>query len=164
MLRWPMRSPLRLGSVVVGVIVVVWVISKVTGGPEPTTTAGHPHGGHAASAQPSSAAPSSKTPVPSPVPTAVGFVTAWARPELPQAQWLAGIDAAHPSESLAEALSTTDPRSVPATKVVGTPKIVEQTADEARVQVGTDAKSPTVTVVLAFEDNAWSVSNILPGG
>lgn len=156
-----MRSPLRLGSVVVGFIVVVWAISHLTGAPEPTTTSGHAHGPHAA-AKPSASVGASQAPQPSPVPTAVAFVTAWAKPSLPQSQWLAGVNAAHPDESFAQALSTTDPRTVPATKVVGTPKVLEQSPAEARVQVGTDG--PTVIVVLTWGDNVWSVSNILPGG
>lgn len=157
-----MRSPLRLGSVVVGFIVVVWAISHLTGGPEPTTTSGHSHGqGPHAGAKPSASA-ASQVPQPSPVPTAVAFVTAWAKPSLPQTQWLAGVNAAHPDESFAQALGTTDPKTVPATKVVGAPKVLEQSASEARVQVGTDG--PTVIVVLTWGDNVWSVSNILPGG
>lgn len=92
---------------------------------------------------------------------AVTFVKAWARPDLSQVKWWAGVSATHPDEAFAAALGQTDPRTIPASKVVGAPKVIETSATLARVQVHTNG--PTVIVVLTpGEGGRWAVSNILP--
>ena len=160
-LRWPMRSPFRFFSVVVGIVFVIWLIAQWSDAPD-AEPASQPERGAAASAKQSATATGSPAPVPDPRPLATKFVAAWARPDLTTEQWWAGINAARPDESLAQALGTTDPATVPATKVVGAPKVLEQTDGEARVEVTTDG--PKVIVYLTLLDNVWYVANILPGG
>ncbi|MDR7313405.1 hypothetical protein J2S40_004463 [Nocardioides luteus] len=155
-----MRSPFRFFSVAVGIVFVIWLIAQWSDAPD-TEPASQPDRG-AASAGQSPSPTGSPAPVPDPLPLATKFVTAWARPDLTTEQWWEGINAARPDESLAQALGTTDPATVPATKVVGTPKVLEQADGEARVEVATDG--PTVIVYMTLVDNVWYVSNILPGG
>ncbi|MGH3351484.1 MAG: hypothetical protein ACRDPS_12540 [Nocardioides sp.] len=159
-LRWPMRSPFRFFSVVVGIVFLVWVIAQWNEAPE-AEPATQPERG-APSASGSASAGASAAPVPDPGAAATKFVAAWARPDLTNDQWWAGINAARPDESLAQALGTTDPATVPATKVVGTAKVLEQNGSEARAEVTTDG--PKVVVYLTLVDNVWYVANILPGG
>lgn len=159
-LRWPMRSPFRFFSVVVGIVFVIWLIAQWSDAPD-AEPAAQPERG-TASAQQSASATGSPAPVPDPTPLATKFVAAWARPDLTTDEWWAGINAARPDESLAQALGTTDPATVPATKVVGPAKVLEQTDGEARVEVTTDG--PKVIVYLTLVDNVWYVANILPGG
>jgi uncharacterized iron-regulated membrane protein len=155
-----MRSPFRFFSVVVGIVFVIWLIAQWSDAPD-SEPAAQPERG-AASAQQSASATGSPAPVPDPTPLATKFVAAWARPDLTTEEWWAGINAARPDESLAQALGTTDPATVPATKVVGAAKVLEQTDGEARVEVTTDG--PKVIVYLTLVDNVWYVANILPGG
>lgn len=161
LLRWPMRSPFRFFSVVVGIVFVIWVIAQWSDAPD-AEPAAQPERGSSASAGASASASGSAAPVPDPGAAATKFVAAWARPDLTTDEWWVGINAAHPDESLAQALGTTDPATVPATKVVGTAKVLEQTDSEARVEVATDG--PKVIVYLTLIDNVWYVANILPGG
>ncbi|MFE6509392.1 hypothetical protein ACFVDI_20130 [Nocardioides sp. NPDC057767] len=159
-LRWPMRSPFRFFSVVVGIVFVIWLIAQWSDAPD-AEPAAQPERG-SVSAEQSPSATGSPAPVPDPRPLATKFVAAWARPDLTTDQWWEGINAARPDESLAQALGTTDPATVPATKVVGAAKVLEQTDGEARVEVTTDG--PKVIVYLTLVDNVWYVANILPGG
>ena len=159
-LRWPMRSPLRFFSVVVGIVFVIWLIAQWSDAPD-AEPAAQPERG-SATAEQSPGATGSPAPVPDPRPLATKFVAAWARPDLTTDQWWEGINAARPDESLAQALGTTDPATVPATKVVGAAEVLEQTDGEARVEVTTDG--PKVIVYLTLVDNVWYVANILPGG
>ena len=159
-LRWPMRSPFRFFSVVVGIVFVIWLIAQWSDAPD-AEPASQPERG-SVSAEQGPSATGSPAPVPDPLPLATKFVTAWARPDLTTEQWWAGINAARPDESLAQALGTTDPATVPATKVVGAAKVLEQNDGEARVEVTTDG--PKVIVYLTLVDNVWYVANILPGG
>jgi uncharacterized iron-regulated membrane protein len=156
-----MRSPFRFFSVVVGIVFVIWLIAQWSDAPD-SEPASQPERGSVSAGQSPSAAGSSPAPVPDPRPLATKFVTAWARPDLTTDQWWEGINAARPDESLAQALGTTDPATVPATKVVGAAEVLEQTDGEARVEVTTDG--PTVIVYLTLVDNVWYVANILPGG
>lgn len=159
-LRWPMRSPFRFFSVVVGIVFVIWLIAQWSDAPD-AEPASRPERG-AVSAGQSPTATGSPAPVPDPGAAATKFVAAWARPDLTSDQWWAGINAARPDESLAQALGTTDPATVPATKVVGTAKVLEQSGSEARAEVTTDG--PKVVVYLTLVDNVWYIANILPGG
>lgn len=159
-LRWPMRSPFRFFSVVVGIVFVIWLIAQWSDAPD-ADPAARPERG-SVSAEQSPSATGSPAPVPDPRPLATKFVAAWARPDLTTDQWWEGINAARPDESLAQALGTTDPATVPATKVVGAAEVLEQTDGEARVEVTTDG--PKVIVYLTLVDNVWYVANILPGG
>ena len=160
-LRWPMRSPFRFFSVVVGIVFVIWAISQWSDAPDADPASQPDRGSASSTAGGSASAGGSAAPVPDPGPAATTFVAAWARPDLSNDQWWDGINAAHPDESLAQALGTTDPASVPATKVVGSPKVLDQTESEARVEVATDG--PKVVVYLTLIDNVWHVANILPG-
>lgn len=163
LLRWPMRSPFRFFSVAVGIVFVIWVIAQWSDAPDAEPAAQPERGASAsASAGASGSAGASVAPVPDPGAAATKFVTAWARPDLTSEQWWAGINAANPDESLAQALGPIDPVTVPATKVVGPPKVLEQNDSEARVEVATDG--PKVIVYLTLIGNVWYVANILPGG
>ncbi|MFE6645850.1 hypothetical protein ACFVJS_04770 [Nocardioides sp. NPDC057772] len=157
-LRWPMRSPFRFFSVVVGIVFVIWLIAQWSDAPDAEPAAQPERGSVSAGQSPSATG----SPVPDPGAAATKFVAAWARPDLTTEQWWAGINAARPDESLAQALGTTDPANIEATKVVGSPKVLDQTDREARVEVTTDG--PTVIVYLTLVDNVWYVANILPGG
>lgn len=162
LLRWPMRSPFRFFSVVVGIVFFIWVIAQWSDAPD-ADPASQPERASASAAESTSAsAGASAAPVPDPAAAATTFVAAWARPDLTTDEWWAGINAANPDESLAQALGTTNPATVPATKVVGPAKVLEQTDSEARVEVTTDG--PKVIVYLTLVDNVWYVANILPGG
>ncbi|TQL70627.1 hypothetical protein FB381_4566 [Nocardioides albertanoniae] len=161
LLRWPMRSPLRFFSVVAAIVFVIWGISQWSDAPDADPASQPERGSASASAGGSASAGASAAPVPDPGAAATKFVAAWARPDLTTDQWWAGINAAHPDESLAQALGTTDPATIDATKVVGSPQVLEQTDSEASVDVATDG--PKVTVYLTLIDNVWYVANILPG-
>jgi len=97
-----------------------------------------------------------------------GFATAWAQPQLTRAKWQAGI-APWVTPALAKALSTTDPARVPATRVIGEPKLVKY-ADRwawAWVRVTTDGGDIIVSVVSTSVDqtgliHSWLVSNVQP--
>lgn len=90
---------------------------------------------------------------------AVAFVRAWARPDLPQAAWLDGLEPLV-TEGLADRLATDEPWAVPAHRVTANPR-GHLRAGGAVVVVPTDAGPLAVTVVR--RDNALLVNKIEAG-
>lgn len=72
------------------------------------------------------------------VDTAMRFVRAWARPDLPADRWLSGVRP-YAVSAYADLLATVNPANVPATEVIGTGQPVAATAEWADVDVRTDA-------------------------
>lgn len=178
-LRWPMRSRTRFFGLLALVVVIVWLISKATG--DTSTTTQQAPSQAAATAAPSAASMATAAPTPTQSPQAAQtgaegsqggssltpaqlasrFVAAWAHPKLSQAQWWAGVSAADPDEGFAQALSQTDPSTIPASKVIGKPQVIAASSSLVRVKVRTNG--PAVIVVLTpGEVGGWTVSNILP--
>ena len=92
------------------------------------------------------------------------FVTRWARPTLPAAQWQAGVQPFATVEYKVS-LASVVPSRVPAKKVTGPPVAVAvapsmATATQVEVQTPTDAGVMHVTLV--SEAGSWKVSSILP--
>lgn len=185
--RWPLQSPARFFTVLGVAVVVLFTGARLSGGtgsneastgqPSSTPTGSSVTSSPSSSAsEPSSSSPSSTSSsspsasASSPTlpaaasKTASSFLTAWARPTVAQAAWLAAVKPLATPE-LAKGLAMTDPRNVPATKVTGalSPREVSPnlTAPTRAVFVGeTDAGPMGVTVVKSGA--AWLVQSIAP--
>jgi hypothetical protein len=173
--RWPLRSPARLVAVIVAVLLVVWGFGRLAGGDEggdlgPAGATGSSEPSITVSASPTPTASATATatasptadPVAAAVVVAARFVKAWARPDLTRARWLAGLNAVGLDEGLSQALTLTDPATIPARRATGSPKLLDANATAAQVQVTTDG--PTVLVILTRTKpgEVWLASNILP--
>ena len=92
---------------------------------------------------------------------AQGFVTAWARPELPAAQWLSGVRG-YVVPELERSMSYTDPAQIDATTVTGPPRRVHLLPDGsvASFEVPTDAG--TTRVELALVKGRWLATDFVP--
>lgn len=173
--RWPLRSPVRFVSVLVGIVLTLVVLAHLLGGTQPR--GGQPKRSGVSTSSPSQTAEthdngrpvingstlSSEAPGASPTSVAAEFMVAWARPKLLQGVWWTGITRTKVDPGLAAALQETDPSSIPASRVVGVPRLVRSTSSSAVVRVRTDG--PSVLVVLTRETGAggrWMVSNLLP--
>lgn len=183
--RWPLRSAGRLVAVVVALVLVLFVSARLSGGDggdavaSPAVTASTSTAAETPTASPTPTSSTSQSPTPrpsvSPTPTAPAvpavavktastFLTAWARPTVPQAQWYAAVKPLA-TPDLAQGLAVTDPRNVPASKVKGAlePREVSPnlTAPTRAVLVAdTDGGQMAVTVVLVGK--AWLVQSIAP--
>jgi hypothetical protein len=169
--RWPLYSTRRLAGVLVAVLVAVVIASNIGSSAEPRGS------------EPGESATAVNTPrsgAPSPLPslstaltssaadaddetaagtTATAFVRAWARPDLDQLTWWEGINETA-DEAFSQALGSTDPDNIPATKVTGTPTV---RLIEGRAEVTVKTDGPTVLVVLVLDETgAWRVANLLP--
>jgi hypothetical protein len=89
-------------------------------------------------------------------------VSVWAHPERPVDAWRAAVYAQPLDEAFAQSLGSTDPRTIPATTVRGSPTVLAATQTDAQVQVPTDG--PTVLVALTRQGDAWAIANLLPAG
>ena len=87
------------------------------------------------------------------------FVAAWSRRYDPAETWRAEVVPLS-TPSFARLLSATDPLQVPATRPLGTPRILTTSRTSATVRVGTDAGP--VQVSLQRNGETWLVSGIEP--
>ena len=92
---------------------------------------------------------------------AQAFVTAWARPELPAGQWLAGVRG-YLAPELERSMSYTDPSQIDATKVTGPARMIRVLPDgtAASFEVPTDAGATLVE--LALVKGRWLATDIVP--
>lgn len=74
------------------------------------------------------------------------FAVVWARPDLGQHEWLAGVQQYGTSDYL-RPLANIDPGNVPASKVTGPPTVVTSRTDQAIVDVPTDGGTLRLTIV-----------------
>jgi hypothetical protein len=99
------------------------------------------------------------TVTPQAVQAAVAFVTAWARPDLDQPTWLAGVSR-HATPEYAAALATVDPSAVAAHRITADAVPQTATVQAADVDVPTDAG--TIRVVLVLRGGRWLVTDLRP--
>lgn len=93
---------------------------------------------------------------------AVAFMRAFARPDLPEAEWMQGIKGFLTSNG-AEIYGTVDPANVPATEVIGEPTVHESfAAAVALVDVDTDAGTYQVTLTRIKQSDPWLVDYAEP--
>lgn len=104
-------------------------------------------------------AASSAPPAPAAVDAAANYVQAWARPNLDQPTWYAVLQPLV-LPGYAQLLADTDPASVPATTIIGAPRVVSSTTDTVVVEVPTDADLIRVTVVNSRD--RWLVATVAP--
>lgn len=176
LLRWPLWSWRNLTISALGLILLLAGVGRVsavfgTGEAVATTTR---------SATPSTAtSPSDPTPVasspatrpavaspetPDPIgigsceQTAVDFLRAWARPAAKQ-KWLPGMQP-YATHQLLDQLRTTDASSVPASKVLGRPKVKASNQETMTVRILTDAGR--VDLVLRRSDSTCLVEDLQP--
>ncbi|WP_051800152.1 hypothetical protein [Catenuloplanes japonicus] len=101
-------------------------------------------------------------PIPAAVPAAAvdaaaRFADAWARPDLPAADWREDVAALATAE-YAHLLRTVDPADVPATRVTGQPQPRESTTARVVVDVPTDAG--TLRVICVAPHGRWLVATV----
>ncbi|RLK12660.1 hypothetical protein DER29_5943 [Micromonospora sp. M71_S20] len=94
---------------------------------------------------------------PAAVTTALRFVRAWARPDLPAETWWAGVRP-YAVPAYAELLATVDPANVPATRLTGGGQVVAATAQRVDVDVSTDAG--VLRVVCVRSGHRWLVATL----
>ncbi|MCM3662528.1 hypothetical protein M3148_16240 [Georgenia satyanarayanai] len=88
---------------------------------------------------------------------AVTFMRAFARPDLPDDQWHAGI-AGQMTPAGAELFAYVDPRNVPASQITGQARVLDHsTGSLAEVHVETDAATYLVTLTRVSQDAPWLV-------
>ncbi len=85
------------------------------------------------------------------------FAVAWAQPDLPEQAWWDGVST-YCEPGLGQRLRTTDPGTVPATRVTGTANATSSVSDRVTVEIPTDAGTLVVTVIKV--DDAWLVGDI----
>jgi hypothetical protein len=179
--RWPLHSPRRFFSCLLGVVILIAISNMVFGGRTGLPASDRNAAAASASTTPTDtglpAAPTSPSPTmpeitPSvsprpPVPgatqqvasTAVAFTRAWADHNRPATEWWARVSR-YADPELAAQLKTTDPANVPASKVTGPPHPVAVYYASASVEVPTDAG--TVVVALVSDGHRWLVTDIQP--
>ncbi|GAA4259809.1 hypothetical protein [Dactylosporangium darangshiense] len=101
----------------------------------------------------------STTPDPAALDVIAAFATAWARPDLSQQQWYAGV-ARTAAPAFAARLASVDPSRVPATRITGAPTVTAATASSVVADVGTDAGP--ITVTCARYEGRWLVVDVQP--
>ncbi|MCO1655390.1 hypothetical protein [Pseudonocardia humida] len=174
--QWPLRSPARLASVVVVVLLVAVGVTVGLGylrGPEPATPLTSPTARPSAGANPSAGTPRS-TPGTGPSSSAVSplplsqvppealdaaerWAKAWVRPDegTPARVWLDGLRPLTTEEYLG-VLSGVDPENIPATRVTGDPSPVRVAERNVQVEVPTDAV--TLRVLVVDTESGWRVA------
>jgi hypothetical protein len=101
--------------------------------------------------------------------TAEAFATAWAKPNLAQSEWLAGIEQ-WSTPRLFQQLAFTDPAKVPATLITGEAGLVKYGKDWAWawIQVPTNGGTIMLSLVSSSPDTCtsicqtWLVNNVQP--
>ncbi|MCG5466737.1 hypothetical protein MED01_005779 [Micromonospora sp. MED01] len=127
------------------------------------TPATGPHPEGAAQAETLAADPDGVLPAtpgtadPAAVTTALRFVRAWARPDLPAESWLAGVRP-YAVPAYADLLATVEPANVPAARVTGAGRAAAATAQRVDVDVSTDAG--VLRVVCVRSDARWLVATL----
>ncbi|WP_448073299.1 hypothetical protein [Georgenia yuyongxinii] len=95
---------------------------------------------------------------------AVEFMTAFARPDLPADQWLAGIQPLMAPEAR-ETYAAVDPAQVPASALTGEAAVRDGTSPYiATAVVGTNAGDYTVTLSRTADGEPWLVQYADPAG
>lgn len=102
--------------------------------------------------------PTLPEPPPGAVSAADAFARAWARPDQTRDTWWAGV-ARWCDQALAQRLRTTDPATIPATRIVDQPRPTSPIrAEAASFTVTTDGGVLTLTVV--WSESRWLVAAI----
>jgi len=169
--RWPLWSWRNLAVTVLGAVVLVAGLGRVSGGsgemaPEPgsieaTATASDAPSSSSSPLGTSPALSPSATGIPpeSPEDVAVVFVRAWARPDAEVEGWRASCQAIS-TPRFAATLDAASTAAVPASRVVGDTEILERSDTSARVRVPTDGGA--VHVALEWTSAGWRVDGIEP--
>ncbi|MFI6129442.1 hypothetical protein [Micromonospora sp. NPDC051141] len=89
--------------------------------------------------------------------SAVRFLRAWARPDLPADRWWAGFRP-YAIPAYADLLATVDPANVPATRITGSARAAAATAERVDVDVPTDVG--VLRVVCVAIGGRWLVATI----
>jgi hypothetical protein len=89
--------------------------------------------------------------------TAEAFATAWARPDLPAATWLAGVRP-FAAPGYARLLATVDPANIAARTVVGPASVISSTTVANVFGIPTDAGILKITCVLHAD--TWLVTSV----
>lgn len=92
---------------------------------------------------------------------AAGFMRAFARPDLPNDQWHAGI-AGFMTDQGAQIFAYVDPANVPVSSVQGAEVLPNVSASLAEVQVDTDAGPYLVTMIRTTTSGPWLVEYAAP--
>ena len=95
------------------------------------------------------------------VDTAMRFVRAWARPDLPADRWLSGVRP-YAVSAYADLLTTVDPVNVPATRITGAAWAAVATVERVDVDVPSDAG--VLRVVCVRSGDGWLVATISAAG
>lgn len=174
-LRWPLRSPLRLLASIAAVLVLIFGLGSLNrqgGNTRPiaqaTATTDEQSGADQPSGQDSGGGAGGldedeEEAAPEPpaiaVQRAAAFLTAWARPTVPADQWRADL-APFVDPLLAQGLALTDPVNVPASRVVDAGTLVRSATRSALYDFATDAG--TVQVTMTSDGITWWVSEVTP--
>lgn len=86
-------------------------------------------------------------------------MTAWARPDSPAGEWMAGMKP-YTIPSLLEQFASSDPTRVPATIVLGAPTVIASTPQGETLRVSTDGGR--VDVVLERSGTSCLVRDLYP--
>ncbi len=183
-IRWPLRSPARLATVVGAVFLVLVLSARLGSGdtpmsPDPSQSPSTSGSSTLVQSSPSSSAvPSSTvvgTPVASPTAAAVAlppaasaaatsFLTAWARPNVAQADWFAALKPLS-TPDLGAGLARTDPRNVPVLTVTGdfeAREVSPNLAAPTRAVLVADTTTGLIAVTVVLQGKAWLVQQIAP--
>ena len=173
-LRWPLRSPLRLLASVAAALVLIFGLGSLNRQDDDTRPAAQTTS--STQTRPQGAGPSGQSTAggaslldedeeEAPEPPAIAaqraaaFLTAWARPAIPAEQWRADL-APFADPLLAQGLALTDPVNVPASRVEDSGKLVRAATRSALYDFATDAG--TVRVTMTSDGIAWWVSEVTP--
>lgn len=178
-LRWPLWSWRNLAAALAVVVVALFVVGHLSAPAtaDPTPVAAPTTAPVAEDPVPTYTPGPPTTPAPQPtkdvrldmIATVQGFMGAWARPQLAQSEWLAGVTP-WVTPAMAKSLATTDPARVPATKILGEPVLRQYDQDGWRwafVDVNTDGGKLVVSlssVTLEPQIRRWTVTDISPAG
>lgn len=178
--RWPLYSPKRFLVVAATLIGLFWATvalnhsDSATPGssgvaapngvlPSPTGSSSGTSAASPATVQPWSDSPAMApaTATGDPLTQARRFAVAWARPGLPQSQWLAGISP-YVTSSYRDELSLTRPSTVPASRV-GRAELAGRSRTSRVVHLQTSpAPARGVDVTLVPAAGQWRVSRVSP--
>lgn len=174
-LRWPLRSPLRLLASLAAALVLIFGLGSLNrqGGDtrpiaQATATTDEQSGADQPSGQDSGGGAGGldedeEEAAPEPpaiaVQRAAAFLTAWARPTVPAEQWRADL-APFVDPLLAQGLALTDPVNIPASRVEDAGTLVRAATRSALYDFATDAG--TVQVTMTSDGITWWVSEVTP--
>lgn len=172
-LAWPLRSWPRLAGVIAVVVVLLLLASKCGGGgkaaPAPTSTSSS----SSSSPSPSSSSSSSSEPWASTAPTvdvpkeasdaAKKFMTAWLDKKKKPDKWRAGI-APYSSDELKKGFANTDPRNVPAERLVGgiTSDLDQGNTSASKLSVLAPTDGGEMRLAMEKIKGKWLVTSVEP--